>query len=224
VRSFMKTYLLSPDARRLRAASGKPEIPAQLGPSRFYLAPTCTRSRPSRPGVALCAAGGVLPNFATGNGARRIPGAAGRIDQDTGGRQEFMRKNLRAAERHSSRPTSSEVTAQVRDWAREARAAARGYHPGMNAAQGHCPPGRGGALPGMPACAHEEIMPAAVEAFSVLGYDGVSRGTVNCPVGREPQPPLSRFRLQVQNLWRAVVDWAFGPLQGALEDRDDGVG
>jgi AcrR family transcriptional regulator len=65
-----------------------------------------------------------------------------------------------------------------------------------------------------------EIMPAAVEAFSVLGYDGVSLRTVNAQLGVSRNLLYQRFGSKA-NLWRAVVDWAFGPLQAHLEDADD---
>lgn len=65
-----------------------------------------------------------------------------------------------------------------------------------------------------------EIMPAAVEAFSVLGYDGVSLRTVNEQLGVSRNLLYQRFGSKA-NLWRAVVDWAFGPLLAHLEDADD---
>lgn len=65
-----------------------------------------------------------------------------------------------------------------------------------------------------------EIMPAAVEAFSVLGYDGVSLRTVNDQLGVSRNLLYQRFGSKA-NLWRAVVDWAFGPLLAHLEAPDD---
>jgi AcrR family transcriptional regulator len=63
-------------------------------------------------------------------------------------------------------------------------------------------------------------MPAAVEAFSVLGYDGVSLRTVNEQLGVSRNLLYQRFGSKA-NLWRAVVDWAFVPLQAHLEAADD---
>jgi TetR/AcrR family transcriptional regulator len=65
-----------------------------------------------------------------------------------------------------------------------------------------------------------EIMPAAVEAFSVLGYDGVSLRTVNDQLGVSRNLLYQRFGSKA-NLWRAVADWAFGPLLAHLETADD---
>ena len=63
-------------------------------------------------------------------------------------------------------------------------------------------------------------MPAAVEAFSVLGYDGVSLRTVNDQLGVSRNLLYQRFGSKA-NLWRAVVDWAFGPLVAYLESADN---
>jgi AcrR family transcriptional regulator len=63
-------------------------------------------------------------------------------------------------------------------------------------------------------------MPAAIEAFSVHGYNGVSLRTVNDQLGVSRNLLYQRFGSKA-NLWRAVVDWAFGPLVADLEDADD---
>jgi len=63
-------------------------------------------------------------------------------------------------------------------------------------------------------------MLAAAEAFSVQGYDGVSLRTVNGQLGVSHNHLYQRFGSKA-NLWRAVVDWAFGPLLGHIEAVDD---
>src|SRR5882757_1732250 len=65
-----------------------------------------------------------------------------------------------------------------------------------------------------------DIMLAAAEAFSVQGYDGVSLRTVNGQLGVSHNHLYQRFGSKA-NLWRAVVDWAFGPLLGHIEAVDD---
>jgi AcrR family transcriptional regulator len=63
-------------------------------------------------------------------------------------------------------------------------------------------------------------MLAAAEAFSVQGYDGVSLRTVNDQLGVSHNHIYQRFGTKAK-LWRAVVDWAFGPLLAHLEAADD---
>jgi AcrR family transcriptional regulator len=65
-----------------------------------------------------------------------------------------------------------------------------------------------------------EILPAAVEAFSIHGYDGVSLRTVNDQLGVSRNLLYQRFGSKA-NLWRAAVDWAFGALMAHLEAADD---
>lgn len=60
----------------------------------------------------------------------------------------------------------------------------------------------------------------AAEAFAVQGYDGVSLRTVNDQLGVSRNLLYQRFGSKA-NLWRAVVDWAFGPLLAHLENADD---
>jgi len=63
-------------------------------------------------------------------------------------------------------------------------------------------------------------MAAAIEAFSVHGYNGVSLRTVNDELGVSRNLLYQRFGSKAE-LWRAAVDWAFGPLVGYLESADD---
>jgi AcrR family transcriptional regulator len=65
-----------------------------------------------------------------------------------------------------------------------------------------------------------EMMLAAAEAFSVQGYDGVSLRTVNDQLGVSRNLLYQRFGSK-KKLWRAVVDWAFGPLLAQMADADD---
>lgn len=65
-----------------------------------------------------------------------------------------------------------------------------------------------------------EMMLAAVEAFAVQGYDGVSLRTVNDQLGVSRNLLYQRFGSKA-NLWRAVVDWAFGPLLEHVASSDD---
>jgi AcrR family transcriptional regulator len=65
-----------------------------------------------------------------------------------------------------------------------------------------------------------EMMRAAAEAFAIQGYDGVSLRTVNDQLGVSRNLLYQRFGSK-ENLWRAVADWAFGPLLTHLEDADD---
>jgi TetR/AcrR family transcriptional regulator len=65
-----------------------------------------------------------------------------------------------------------------------------------------------------------EIMLAVAEAFAAHGYNGISLRTVNDQLGVSHNLLYQRFGSK-ENLWRAVVDWAFGPLLAYLEDCDD---
>jgi AcrR family transcriptional regulator len=66
----------------------------------------------------------------------------------------------------------------------------------------------------------DEILAAAVEAFSVLGYDGVSLRTLNDQLGVSHNLLYQRFGSK-ESLWRAAVDWGFGPLVAHMECSDD---
>jgi len=66
----------------------------------------------------------------------------------------------------------------------------------------------------------DKVMAAAIEAFSVHGYNGVSLRTVNDELGVSRNLLYQRFGSKAE-LWRAAVDWAFGPLVGYLESADD---
>jgi TetR/AcrR family transcriptional regulator len=63
-------------------------------------------------------------------------------------------------------------------------------------------------------------MAAAIDAFSVHGYNGVSLRTVNDQLGVSRNLLYQRFGSKA-NLWRATVDWAFRPLLEHLEAADD---
>jgi len=63
-------------------------------------------------------------------------------------------------------------------------------------------------------------MATAIEAFSVHGYNGVSLRTVNDELGVSRNLLYQRFGSK-SNLWRAAVDWAFGPFVAHLESIDD---
>jgi AcrR family transcriptional regulator len=63
-------------------------------------------------------------------------------------------------------------------------------------------------------------MAAAIEAFSVHGYNGVSLRTVNDQLGVSRNLLYQRFGSKA-NLWRAAVDWAFSNLLEHLETADD---
>jgi AcrR family transcriptional regulator len=65
-----------------------------------------------------------------------------------------------------------------------------------------------------------DVLLAAAEAFSVHGYDGVSLRTVNDQLGVSRNLLYQRFGSKA-NLWRAVVDWAFGPLVAHVEGAED---
>src|SRR6202022_1666929 len=66
----------------------------------------------------------------------------------------------------------------------------------------------------------DKVMAAAIEAFSVHGYNGVSLRTVNDQLGVSRNLLYQRFGSKA-NLWRATVDWAFGPLLVHLEAAAD---
>ncbi|WP_297544732.1 TetR/AcrR family transcriptional regulator [Amycolatopsis sp.] len=63
-------------------------------------------------------------------------------------------------------------------------------------------------------------MAAAIEAFSVHGYNGVSLKTVNDQLGVSRNLLYQRFGSKAK-LWRAAVDWAFRSLLEYLEGADD---
>src|ERR1700736_2105927 len=65
----------------------------------------------------------------------------------------------------------------------------------------------------------DDLMRAAAEAFSVQGYDGVSLRMINGRLGMSHNHLYQRFGSKAQ-LWRAVIDWAFGPLVAHLERAD----
>jgi TetR/AcrR family transcriptional regulator len=66
----------------------------------------------------------------------------------------------------------------------------------------------------------DQMMAAAIEAFSVHGYNGVSLRTVNDELGASRNLLYQRFGSKAK-LWRAAVDWAFGPLIEHLVAGDD---
>ncbi|MFD7288854.1 TetR/AcrR family transcriptional regulator [Streptomyces sp. NPDC059863] len=66
----------------------------------------------------------------------------------------------------------------------------------------------------------DQVMAAAIEAFSVHGYNGVSLRTVNDELGVSRNLLYQRFGTKA-NLWRAAVDWAFRPLVDYLVAADD---
>jgi TetR/AcrR family transcriptional regulator len=66
----------------------------------------------------------------------------------------------------------------------------------------------------------DTMMRAAAEAFAVQGYDGVSLRTVNDQLGVSRNLLYQRFGSK-ENLWRAVVDWAFRPFLAHLDSVDD---
>jgi TetR/AcrR family transcriptional regulator len=66
----------------------------------------------------------------------------------------------------------------------------------------------------------DDVMAAAIEAFSVHGYSGVSLRRVNDELGVSRNLLYQRFGSKA-NLWRTAVDWAFGPLLEHLEAADD---
>jgi TetR/AcrR family transcriptional regulator len=66
----------------------------------------------------------------------------------------------------------------------------------------------------------DQMMAAAIEAFSVHGYNGVSLRMVNDELGASRNLLYQRFGSKAK-LWRAAVDWAFGPLVEHLAAGDD---
>lgn len=66
----------------------------------------------------------------------------------------------------------------------------------------------------------DQVMVAAIEAFSIHGYNGVSLRTVNDELGVNRNLLYQRFGSKA-NLWRAAVDWAYRPLVEHLEAADD---
>ena len=66
----------------------------------------------------------------------------------------------------------------------------------------------------------EKVMVAAIEAFSLHGYNGVSLRTLNEQLGVSRNLLYQRFGSKA-DLWRAAVDWAFRPLVEYLETTDD---
>ena len=66
----------------------------------------------------------------------------------------------------------------------------------------------------------DQVLEAAIEAFSVHGYNGVSLRTVNDELGGSRNLLYQRFGSKAK-LWHAAVDWAFQPLVDHLESADD---
>jgi len=66
----------------------------------------------------------------------------------------------------------------------------------------------------------DKVMAAAIEAFSVHGYNGVSLKTVNDQLGVSRNLLYQRFGSKA-DLWRTAVDWAFRPFVKYLTDVDD---
>jgi TetR/AcrR family transcriptional regulator len=66
----------------------------------------------------------------------------------------------------------------------------------------------------------DQVLAAAIEAFSVHGYNGVSLRTVNDQLGVSRNLLYQRFGSKAK-LWFAAVDWAFRPLVEHLETADD---
>ena len=66
----------------------------------------------------------------------------------------------------------------------------------------------------------DKVMAAAIDAFSVHGYNGVSLRTVNDELGVSRNLLYQRFGSKAE-LWHAAVDWAFRPLLEYLETADD---
>ncbi|MEU2621057.1 TetR/AcrR family transcriptional regulator [Streptomyces sp. NPDC007157] len=67
---------------------------------------------------------------------------------------------------------------------------------------------------------NDQVMAAAIEAFSVHGYNGVSLRTVNDELGVSRNLLYQRFGSKAK-LWQAAVDWAFHPLVDYLVAADD---
>jgi TetR/AcrR family transcriptional regulator len=66
----------------------------------------------------------------------------------------------------------------------------------------------------------DEVMAAAIEAFSVHGYNGVSLRRVNDELCVSRNLLYQRFGSKAK-LWRAAVDWALSPLLAKLAAADD---
>jgi TetR/AcrR family transcriptional regulator len=66
----------------------------------------------------------------------------------------------------------------------------------------------------------DQVLAAAIDAFSLHGYNGISLRTVNDELGVSRNLLYQRFGSKA-NLWRAAVDWAFTPLVEHLEAADD---
>lgn len=66
----------------------------------------------------------------------------------------------------------------------------------------------------------DQVMAAAIDAFSVHGYNGVSLATVNDQLGVSRNLLYQRFGSKA-TLWRTAVDWAFRPLLQYLESSDE---
>lgn len=66
----------------------------------------------------------------------------------------------------------------------------------------------------------ETVLAAAIEAFSVHGYNGVSLRSVNAELGVSRNLLYQRFGSKA-DLWLAAVDWAFEPLIDYLFAADD---
>ncbi len=90
----------------------------------------------------------------------------------------------------------------------------------MSTAPGRVARPRGRPPKGAQPAPETEVMLAAAEAFSVQGYDGVSLRMVNDQLGVSRNLLYQRFGSKA-NLWRAVIDWAFGPLRAHLASIDD---
>ncbi len=66
----------------------------------------------------------------------------------------------------------------------------------------------------------QDILETALEAFATYGYDGVSLRTVNRELGVSHNLIYQRFGGK-DDLWRASVDFGFGPLLRILQDLFD---
>jgi TetR/AcrR family transcriptional regulator len=66
----------------------------------------------------------------------------------------------------------------------------------------------------------DQVMLAAIEAFSVHGYNGVSLRTLNEELGGSRNLLYQRFGSKAK-LWHAAVDWAFQPFVEHLRTADD---
>src|SRR5712691_971061 len=66
----------------------------------------------------------------------------------------------------------------------------------------------------------EIVLAAAVNEFAVHGYNGVSVRTLSRTLGVSHNLLHQRFGSK-EALWRAAVDWAFGPLVAVMDEADD---